>query len=141
MGPKQPELRLQDQQYDSFTNRNLFVPPSHIDEVGTYPLSVSLLERESFARTPGGPPIRLDKNQVIPWWSKCKYEPCPMIVKDFNTRKAKRELTESGTYQKLVLSVDIELWDTPRIDRCPAMCCLMELCQTDTERKFLHRYY
>jgi hypothetical protein len=142
MGPQQPNLRLHGQVHYSLTHCNLFVPESRLDQNGTYSISEFLIERTSRSGPSSDQPIRLSKDQEIPTCPKCLFEPCPMIVKDFSTRIAKREVDQSGTsYEPLIVSSDIDFWETPRIDLCPAISCLMELCQTDTERKFLLRYY
>jgi hypothetical protein len=140
MGPQQPELRLHGQVHYSLTNRNLFVPESRIDQDGTYSISEFLIERTTYG--PLDQPIRLSKDQEIPTCRRCRFEPCPMIVKDSSTRTVKREVDQSGgSYEPLIVSSDIDFWETPRLDRCPAISCLMQSCQTDTERKFLLRYY
>jgi very-short-patch-repair endonuclease len=142
MGPRQPELRLHGQVHYSLTNRNLFVPESRLDQDGTYSISAFLLERTTLGGWSTDQPISLSKDQEIPTCRECLFKPCPMIVKDFSTRVAKREVDQSGTgYEPLIVSSDIDFWKTPRIDLCPAISCLMDLCQTDTERKFLLRYY
>jgi hypothetical protein len=138
MGPHQPELRLHGQVHYSLTNRNLFVPESRLDQDGTYSISAFLLERITRSGLSLDQPISLSKDQEIPTCQECFFKPCPMIVKDSSTRMAKREVDQSGTsYEPLIVSSDIDFWETPKLDRCPAISCLMELCQTDTERKFL----
>ena len=142
MGPQQPNLRLHGQVHYSLTNRHLFVPESHLDQEGTYSVAAFLLERISHSGLPLNQPISLSKDQEVPTCRKCLFEPCPMIVKNSSTRMAKREVNQSGTfYEPLIVSSDIEFWETPRIDLCPTISCLMDLCQTETERKFLLRYY
>jgi hypothetical protein len=124
------------------TNRHLFVPESRLDQDGTYSISAFLLERTSLDGWSTDQPISLSTDQEIPTCRKCLREPCPMIVKGSSTRTVKREVDQSGTfYQPLIVSSDIDIWETPRLDLCPAISCLMQLSQTDTERKFLRRYY
>lgn len=136
MGAKRPDIRLQltdqGQQYYCINNRNLFVAPSHLDQDGTYPLSSFLLRRER--------PFRMSENERIPLCEDCAYEPCPMIVKQSRRKTAKRESGPSG-YEVLTLSSDVDLWDRPNLDACAAVRSLLELCQTDIERKFLRLYY
>ena len=142
VGSNQPQLRLHGETHYSLTNRSLFVPESHIDQDGTYPLSAFLLERVSPTGLPADQPVQLSTEQAIPWCRGCHFRPCPMIVKDSSARTVKRELDQSGaSYQPLILSSDLNPWETPRFDLCPAISCLLDLCQTDTERKFLQRYY
>ena len=143
MGPQQPNLRLHGQVHYSLTNRNLFVPESCLDQEGTYSISAFLLERTNLRGLwPLDQPISLSKDQEIPMCHDCLFKPCPMIVKDSSTRMVKREVDQSGSsYEPLIVSSDIDFWETPRLDLCPTISCLMDLCQTETERKFLLRYY
>jgi hypothetical protein len=140
MGPRQPDLRFHGQVHYSLTNRNLFVPESVLDQDWTYSISEFLIGR-TIRRLSSDQPNALSKDQVVPMCRRCLYEPCPMIVKDFSTRMAKREVDQSGTdYEPLIVSSDIDFLEIPRLDLCPAISCLMQSCQTDTERKFLLRY-
>jgi very-short-patch-repair endonuclease len=143
MGPRQPELRLHGEIHYSLQHRNLFVPESRLDQEGTYSISAFLLERTNLRGLwPLDQPVSLSKDQEIPMCHDCLFKPCPMIVKDFSTRMVKREVDQSGrSYEPLVVSSHIDFWKTPRVDLCPAISCLLELCQTNTEKKFLTRYY
>jgi hypothetical protein len=64
-----------------------------------------------------------------------------MIIRHTETKTAKREIDAHNTTEEIVLSADIDFYEYGELDACPTFQALTELCETETEKKFLRLYY